>query len=352
MKLLSLIYLVLATLLVGCIGKEEKRYNDCTTFSWKDMGTEIVLQGHELNLSEQITRPMRLSVSDSTLILLNNDTEDLVQLVDLNTEKKIGHYGTFGSGPADLMTPRYVHKKDSSLFIYDSGLRRFNHYIIDSDKVLKLKNSTQFTYYFDDVIMLSDSILIANVLDPRLKKISYFQGNSMLTTMGDYPLIEGGKFPLEGLAQLEGFASSLAWNTSKRKIAIVYKQTDLIEIYDETGRLKNRVQGPDIFFPSKSIKNIGNTQKVTANIGEERDAYFSPVTTTNELFVLYSGLVYHPGDKNYLLDHLFVFDWNGKPLRQYKLDIPIFRFVIDESSHTVYGLTDSPEFRIVRFNLE
>lgn len=72
--------------------------------------------------------------------------------------------------------------------------------------------------------------------------------------MGDYPSIEGDDNALEGLAQLEGFASSLAWNMSKRKIAIVYKQTDLIEIYDETGLLKNRIQGPDIFFLLKLLR--------------------------------------------------------------------------------------------------
>ena len=116
--------------------------------------------------------------------------------------------------------------------------------------------------------------------------------------------------------------------------------------------MKNRIQGPDIFFPSKIIKSIGDTQKVTANIGEERDAYFSPVATSNELYILYSGQLYHPGDTNYLLDHLLVFDWNGNPLRQYKLDTPIFRFVIDESSQLIYGITDSPEFRIIRFDLK
>lgn len=352
MKQVRFICYILAILLIGCIDQRGKKYTDCSTFSWKDVGPEIMLQGHELNLGEMLTRPMRLSVSDSTLILLNNDNETLIQLININTEKEIGCYGTFGSGPADLMTPRYVHKKDSVLFTYDSRLRRFNQYVIASDSLLRLENSMQFTSYFDDVFMFSDSVLVANVLDPRLKKISFFQRDSLLNTVGDYPSIEGDDNALEGLAQLEGFASSLAWNMSKRKIAIVYKQTDLIEIYDETGLLKNRIQGPDIFFPSKIIKSIGDTQKVTANIGEERDAYFSPVATSNELYILYSGQLYHPGDTNYLLDHLLVFDWNGNPLRQYKLDTPIFRFVIDESNQLIYGITDSPEFRIIRFDLK
>ena len=353
MKQVNFVCFVLAAIIfVGCTGKEEKKYNDCDRFSWKDTGKEILLQGHDLDLGELVTRPMRISVSDSTLILLNNDNEALVQLIELKTGKESGHYGSFGSGPADLMTPRYVQKKDSLLFIYDSRLRRFNHYVIASDSLLKLKNSIQFTCYFDDVFMLSDSMLVANVLDPRLKKISFFQKDSMLRTMGEYPLTEGEDNSLEELARMEGFASSLAWNPLKKKIAVVYKQTDLIEIYDEAGNFKKRIQGPDMFFPSKSVKNVGDTQKVTANIGEERDAYFSPIATDDELFVLYSGKYYHPGDKNYLLDHMLVFDWDGNILRQYKLDIPIFRFTIDSSTHTIYGLTDTPEFRVIRYHLE
>lgn len=352
MKNENFIYYILTILLVGCTGSEKTRYADCSTFSWKDVGNEIKLEGYELNLSDILTRPMRISISDSTLILLNNDNEKMIQLIDLNNEKEIGCYGSFGSGPTDMISPRYVYKKDSVLSIYDSGLLRFNQYIIAGDSILKLKNSIQYTSFFEDVFILSDSILVASVLDLRLKKISFFQRDSLLNTIGDYPSTKDNTFSSEGLAQMEGFSSSFAWNCSKKKIAVAYKLTDLIEIYDENGILESRTHGPDIFYPSKIVKNIGNTQKVTANIGEERDAYFSPIATSKEIYVLYSGRFYRPGEKNYLLDRLFVFDWDGNLLRQYKLDIPIFRFVIDENKQILYGITDSPEFRIVRFNLQ
>lgn len=351
MKQLIFICLVLVLLFVGCIGKTGAKYENCDLFSLDDFGNEILLHGQELDLGELVTRPMRISLSDSILFLLNNDTEGLVQLINVHTGREIGRYGLFGSGPGDLMTPRFVQKKDSILFVYDAKLRRFNQYVLGADNTLNLKNSTQFTYYLDDILMLSDSVLVANVLDPQLKKLSFFQRDSLLSTVGDYPLIKGDTAALDKLVQLEGFISSLAWNALRREIAVTYKQTDLIEIYDELGCLKSRIQGPDNFLPSKSVKNIGDAQKVTANIGEEKDAYFSPIATDNELFVLYSGRIYHPGDKNYLLEQLFVFDWNGNPIRRYKLDIPIFRFVIDESSRTIYGITDSPEFRIIQFNL-
>lgn len=351
MKQIKIVSYLLTIILIGCVGKQEKRYTDCTTFSWEELGSEIMLHGRELELSEELTRPIRISIFDSTLILLNHDSENLVQLINVKQEKEIACYGSFGSGPTDFMNPRYVHKKDSMLFIYDSGLRRFNQYVMGSDSLLRLTESTQFTFHFDDVVMLSDSVLAANVLDPRLKKISFFLHDSLVNTMGDYPQIAGSNDSLNVLAQLEGFSSSLAWNASKRKIALAYKLTDLIEIYDETGILRSRMNGPDHFIPSKTVKDNDDTQKVTANIGEERDAYFSPVATSNELFVLYSGRIYHPGDKSYLLDRLIVFDWDAKPLRQYKLDIPIFRFTIDENGRTLYGITDSPEFRIIRFDL-
>ena len=352
MKNIRFIYFVLITILIGCVGKKEKKYVDCTLFGWDNISSEIVLHGADLNLGDQITRPMRLSVFDSTLILLNDDNEGIIQMIDLPTKNEIGHYGSFGGGPSDLMTPRYVYKKDSVLYVYDSRLLRFNTFVLNSNDNLNLKNSVQFNSYFDDVLMLSDSILIANVLDPQMKKISYFKGDSMIKTVGDYPQIEENSTDLDVLAQLEGFASSLAWNESKKRIAVVYKQTDLIEIYNENGKLEHRVQGPDMFFPSKCVKDIGETQKVVANIGEERDAYFSPVATANELFVLYSGDFYNPESKDYLHDRLFVFDWDGNPLRQYKLDIPIFRFTIDSSSRVIYGLTDTPEFRVVQFKLD
>ncbi len=56
--------------------------------------------------------------------------------------------------------------------------------------------------------------------------------------------------------------------------SFLYKQTDLIELYDIYGNLKKRIQGPDLFFPV--IKQTIQDESVHVNSvsGQSRDAYF------------------------------------------------------------------------------
>lgn len=54
---------------------------------------------------------------------------------------------------------------------------------------------------------------------------------------------------------------------------------------------------------------------------------------------------------NYLKKHLFVFDKAGKPICRYELDQPIFSFTIDEQNQILYGISDQPEFHILKFEL-
>lgn len=68
--------------------------------------------------------------------------------------------------------------------------------------------------------------------------------------------------------------------------------------------------------------------------------------------VLYDGRIYDTQNPTrYLRDKLLVFDWDGKPVKYYKLSKPIFHFDIDEKHGILYGLSDNPEFHIISFSL-
>ena len=143
--------------------------------------------------------------------------------------------------------------------------------------------------------------------------------------------------------------SQIAVNYKYKRIFVSHKQTDLIEIYDFDGKLLHRKHGPDHFFPAVKQTNDGETVKVRSNPGKSRDGYFSPKYAGEEVFVLYSGIVYEPGNAMYQIDQIYVFDWEGSPLKIYKLDQAIFNFDVDVKNRVIYGLSAEPEFHVIAF---
>jgi hypothetical protein len=62
-----------------------------------------------------------------------------------------------------------------------------------------------------------------------------------------------------------------------------------------------------------------------------RDGYREEWTNNiNRFILLYSGKYFKRGEKQYLCNQIFIFDWDGNPQNNYLLDIPRFNFVVDE----------------------
>ena len=73
-----------------------------------------------------------------------------------------------------------------------------------------------------------------------------------------------------------------------------------------------------------------------------------PVYAGNEVFILYYGELSEDFNGEYY--KLIVFDWNGNPLRMYELDTHLFSITVDYEHKILYGITNSPEYRIIKFN--
>ena len=136
----------------------------------------------------------------------------------------------------------------------------------------------------------------------------------------------------------------------KNRIAVFYSMTDLFEVYDNTGHLLTRMHGPDCFFPI--FKEVHDGDVVTSAPDEDltRDAYFSPRSVGDKLFVLYDGDFLNDPNNDGSCSTLFVFSWDGKLEMQYQLDDPIYSFNVDAKNRKIYGISKTPEYHIVEYS--
>jgi hypothetical protein len=299
---------------------------------------------------EDIFKPVRLCIRDSILFTVNQSQEYFVTTYNLNSTKKIGDFISFGSGPDEVSYLNSIQFTDSSVWIFDQMRRNlfkygFEQFLYNRDVVPRMKVQMDNT----NRVLVLDSFLLTNSLSRREARFSiYDMTGRFLKDAGELP--DAG-IDMTELEKLESNFCDIALNPVDKSVFVAYMNTDLIEIYDKNGTLKTRKHGPEHFFPVRKQTSSEGIVRVRMVIGETRDAYFWPVAFEDEIWVIYSGKTYDPSANNsFLCNNTIVFDWDGRPVRQYITDIPIFSIAIDRVNSAIYGITLNPEFSIVKFN--
>ena len=73
----------------------------------------------------------------------------------------------------------------------------------------------------------------------------------------------------------------------------------------------------------------------------------------NYVYALYSGRTFNSHQTKFThCEHLFVYDWDGNPIKHYILDIPLFNSIsYDKEKNCIYGLAENPEGVLIVYQL-
>lgn len=341
--------LVLALLVTAC--SDVKQYPDAETFSYAGLPNGKILKGETLEFDD-VYVPANIYVKDSILFVVNLKKKHLLTCYNLNDLSKIGDFISFGSGPGECLGIKSLQFKADEVWVFDQQQRKLQVYsmnqFLQAGKAEIKKSITIQDGVLNGVVVVNDK-LFANSLAATDARFSiYDMTGKFLEHKGNVP-----DFGIEqtDLEKWESFFCNMVVNPDLERIFVSYVQTDLVEIYDTKGTLLQRMHGPDCFFPMKKEKEImGGQRKVSSIVGETRDAYFYPVACGNEIWTLYSGKAFNPENySDYLMDKIIVFNWDGKPLRMYRLDMPIYTLAVDGQNRMIYGVSETPDLSIVRF---
>lgn len=351
----TFIHIIIFTILIAFLScHSDKEYENTESFNFGSFKQTNILNGKTLYLEDPVMKPVRIYTIDSFLVLINAQSNLFIDRYNLNTLRKTGEYISFGNGPEEMIAPTHMIIEDSTISILDRGKKKlliYNKFDFCHNESPIAKRMIEFNDFVSNLQFLKNESIVTTITSPEHQRLSlYNQDGKLVETKGKYPVIKNHK--LNTIQKLTGYECSIVTNEEKDKIFVTYKFTDLIEIYDINGNLIKRKQGPEGFFPSIIVHNDGNEQTISYEKGKSKDGYFSPIAYKNEIYVLYSGKSYNPDNYDFNSDYIFVFDWNGNPIRIYNLDTPIFTFTIDPQTDTLYGITNNPEFHIVMMQLD
>ena len=320
------------------------------TFTMRDLKV-INLEGTEMQLNDTIWHPVTINFQDTLLFLKNRHTDYIFDIYNLNNNNKIYECLTIGQGPNEFLNPFIAQSMDGNVWIFDRTAGKLKKYTV-SDLTGRrvpepVKNISFRNRFAQNVAVLSNGTILTSIHSLQRAGFDIYDSNGIfLDSIGGYP--EYTSRDLSDMEKMMSLRNTTTTNMTDR-VFISYLHTDLIEIYDlTTGKCLKRMRGPHQIDLAMEVASAGGASAARTVKGETYKCYSFPAHAGDEVFVLYFGDLWE--DYKEKDSKIIVFDWNGKPLRMYELDIPLFTLTVDYKQRIIYGLTDTPEFRVIKYN--
>jgi len=173
------------------------------------------------------------------------------------------------------------------------------------------------------------------------------QGNRK-KEVGEYPSYERQIPPM---AMVEVFNGWVSVHPDKKKFALAYEWTDLIEFYNSEFTLVKRIHGPHIFMPQFELKSRGNAMVMMRKADLTKFAYQGLTSNSDEIFLLYANgktVAKGAGEEAFHYNTIVTIDWDGNPQALYELDHKVISICVDWKKRIIYGL-DRVESEIYAF---
>ena len=249
-------------------------------------------------------------------------------------------FGTQGQGPGDFFLPSISpveHKKNGFVMLDGINLK---HISVEKDKAIVQTSTLNYGFNcFNDLISISDSSYCCNGGFENEKEFRFLYPDGNHESWGEYPETE------------ERFGSVLGRNQAYIKMTVAkpdkscfvsfYQHIRRFRIYGKDGELKRDVI-LDI-LPGQERPDVDDYLRFIHPI--------SIYATDSYIYTLNMDMTTEEIENRKTTPNIQVFDWEGKPLTQYKLDCFINTFVVDEVANKIYGAFVEDEDHIYVFNL-
>ena len=284
----------------------------------------------------------KINYADSLIIVNDVNNFYRMKIIDLRT-KKMRNFGKIGKGPNEYFSSA-----------------PFNNISITQSKKIYINDQTRYySYNLDDLINNIDTPISKIVIDP---KNNGFTGSYTSFCNGDY--IIGAafhkRFALYNINTKVGKTdyeyergSHLSNGTmfynhpTENKVAFIMNSHESIG----TLTIKNdSIDMKELTWWKHSDKEVsektGNSVSTSVNWSiDSRECFRDAVTSNEFIYVLYSGKNSYIKKTGKLRTDrndskwVYVFDWEGNPIKVYKLDQEVRCITLDRKNNVLYSLS-------------
>jgi hypothetical protein len=346
-KMRKYIYvLILTFFLINCKNSNDDKFVD--SFNRTET-IKLSAQSVDLDKSEMFFSHMFEMKYYEGLIIIS-DPSELYNMKIVNIkDKKIKNFLKRGHGPNEIPSQASwfsIDNKNHFLYITDG----FNYYkySINNLKTEKYTPDLIFkpvfkNYGFIGATAFSNGFLVGGLYDKKFGV--YNVETKVLISKNEYlkaesPLLSQSKFyshPSKNLI--------CSFQSKSAVMAILKIEKDDIKIKDFS------------WWTSKG-QEIDDQNKISF-IAEKgnKNGFITADVTNKYIYSLYSGKVIDDSSLNgltnsFLSKYVYVFDWEGKPLKRYELDQEVRSITVDEKNNILYAASYfGGEPNLIKYNL-
>ncbi|KEO73121.1 hypothetical protein EL17_16050 [Anditalea andensis] len=292
---------------------------------------------------------------DGHIIVSDKAMSPPIHVIDVKDRKWAYGLGVEGYGPGEIS---YIWTFDYSFtprkfwaYNFDKVFSEFS--LEDSTAKLSSKQLKQRNPEFvlaTDILWLTDTTLMGIRVSGEEKFVEYSKEGEILGGYGSWKGMLPGDPPLN--IAISAFAMHFTSNQSKSKFGFFSMDRDHFEILDYPTKEILVVEGPFFEVPDYKVGyRSANDPYYYMNDADAVRTYQDFFLGEDYIYMLYNGEKVSKIKSTGMVESriVFVFDYNGKMVRQFELDRPIKYLTVDEENQIIYGLSSEENEDIVEF---
>jgi hypothetical protein len=310
----------------------------CKTNKTNENEVEIQLpEAKILNLERKIVeaelyRPMQLLFYDQKLIVYDEMKTSLFKVFDSRDLKYKYSFGSIGQGPTDFLS-QYLTSISTPNHFEILDLEKLRYFDITDSAAFQISTPKAMAHksgLINDLQKLSDSIYI---FSNRVYSGSSFEKEFILYNIDNRSDREFGdvKYFDENMkdqtleVQIESLSKSITTNIKNNKFAVFYSLYPYFKIF------------------SSNPATLSRLYHINTETQPDGDClYFEGVYSTDKY--IYTLWIANSEEKIFedlanFKPNLLVFDWNGNLIQNYKFDVPIHSFAVNDSNDKLYAVS-------------
>ncbi|KQC02757.1 BF3164 family lipoprotein [Pedobacter sp. Hv1] len=323
--------------LMACKNKDKIVLHENIT-SFSKFPKEINVSFKELYEYNKGT-PKSMHSLDSTLIIFNvsHKIESFFYNYSLKTGQLSEGYLKKGRGPNEAIGGFCSGLSGNNLWAYDLTLKKI--FITDKTKAITNNNpsfhvSPLKTDFYNIILLDSNRFLVNGKEDSKFKIQEIDASGEVITEFGEFKHIPAD-MPLGALK--DACHSFFFLKPSGGKVAMSYLHTDVLEIYDMEKPFKSKaVQGPVGFDLDFKIGKRGKYNYMEKT-DETKKAFIAGAVTDKYIYLAYSGISHTKKTDWSYAKFVYVYDWDGNPVKKLNLDRRISGLTVSQDDKTMYS---------------
>lgn len=295
-----------------------------------------------------ISIPMDIKKRGDILYASDFRGDSLLYCYSLSGQRFVKQMLPQGQGPDEFLSPVEFFISDSSIFIHNRWHFTARNYVFNEKdfSICSQEELIHLPLNLDRIYPISESRFVASGVFDDCRFLILDSDGNIISECGDFPDCQSGEEAIPNTAKAMFHQSQFGYNPVRKRLACA--TSNVLELWDytpETLVLHKRL----LLAPYHYQFNLSPDGVYAENDNPDAELGTRGITVSDDyIYVLYSPNTYrmHEEQKETLNSEIWVFDWEGTPIRKILVDTRVECFCVDETDSVFYCVMAAPDYCI------